>query len=154
MIKNLSIWTIGIAFSLLCNATPALAIQTHGAPEGLYAHQIAHLGFLVAMVYIWLRTRHRKGAGWPLIRLSFVFFAIWNINTFINHGISTALDPAQFQGQIGGLPRYFRAHSFRDFYFFFGKMDHLLSIPAGLCLGLGLRKMHRANQRIPSEDVY
>jgi len=92
--------------------------------------------------------------GWPLIRLSFVFFAIWNINTFINHGISTALDPAQFQGQIGGLPRYFRAHSFRDFYFFFGKMDHLLCIPAGLCLGLGLRKMHRASQRIPSEDVY
>ncbi|MDZ7695927.1 MAG: hypothetical protein U5R49_03030 [Deltaproteobacteria bacterium] len=154
IIRVRAVWPLGILWALLCEATPALAIQTHGAPEGLYAHQIAHLAFLVAMVYIWLRTRHRRGTGWGLIRLAFVFFAIWNINTFINHGISAALLPAQFQGEIGGLPRYFVAHSFSDLYFFFGRMDHFLCIPAGLCLGFGLRKMYRAGRRMPSEDVY
>lgn len=153
-IRHCAACTFGILWGLLCSASPALAIQTHGAPEGLYAHQIAHLAFLGAMVYIYLRTRKRRGAGWGLIRLAFVFFALWNINTFINHGISAALDPAQFQGTIGGLPRYFVAHSFTDLYFFFGRMDHFLCIPAGLCLGFGLRKMYRAGQRMPSEDVY
>lgn len=146
-------WYIGILCCVLGRTAPALAIQTHGPPEGLYAHQIAHLGFLVAMVYIYLRTRDRDGDGWRLIRLSFVFFAVWNLNAFITHGISAALDPAQFQGRIGGLPRYFVAHSSMDLYFFFGKMDHLLCIPAGLCLGLGLRKMYRETQHTSSQDV-
>ena len=147
-------WFFGILCYLLCDPQPALAIQTHGAPEGLYAHQIAHLAFLIAMVYIWLRTRHREGEGWGLIRLSFLFFAIWNIITFINHGISATLDPAKFQGHIGALPRYFVAHSATDIYFFLGKMDHFLCIPAALCLGLGLKKMRRLAQSSPSDDVY
>lgn len=154
VIKGRITMLFGILCCLMCDARPALAIQTHGPPEGLYAHQIAHLGFLVAMVYIYLRTRQRTGDGWRWIRLSFVFFAVWNLNTFITHGVSTALDPAQFQGRIGGLPRYFVAHSFMDLYFFFGKMDHLLCIPAGLCLGLGLRKMYQETQRTSSENVF
>jgi hypothetical protein len=147
-------WFVCTLCCLLCDVRPALAIQTHGAPEGLYAHQIAHLGFLVAMVYIWLRTRHRTGEGWRLIRLSFVFFAVWNMTTFINHGISATLDPAKFQGHMGPLPEYLVARSTLDVYFFFGQMDHFLCIPAALCLGLGLRKMHRSAQHTPSDDVY
>jgi hypothetical protein len=148
-------WGFVILCTLLCDAGPALAIQTHGPPEGLYAHQIAHLGFLVAMVYIWFRTRHREGEGWRLIRLSFVFFAVWNINTFITHSVSVTLDPAKFQGYMGPLPKYFVARSVIDIYFFLGKMDHFLCIPAALCLGLGLQKMRRAvAQHLPSDDVY
>ncbi|MGM0425970.1 MAG: hypothetical protein ACQEQ7_01895 [Thermodesulfobacteriota bacterium] len=106
------------------------------------------------MAYIWLRTRHRTGEGWRLIRLSFVFFAVWNMNTFINHGISAALDPTKFQGDMGTLPRYLVTRSTLDIYFFFGQMDHFLCIPAALCLGLGLRKMRRAAQHTFSDDVY
>jgi hypothetical protein len=147
-------WAIFMTWSLLCDIPSASAIQTHGAPEGLYAHQMAHLGFMVAMVYIWLRTRHRSGEGWGLIRLSFVFFAVWNMATFINHGISATLDSTQFHGHIGPLPRYFVPRSTIDMYFFFGQMDHFLCIPAALFLGLGLRKMRRAVQHSPSADVY
>ncbi len=148
------LWFISGLCCLLYDVHPALAIQPHGAPEGLYAHQIAHLGFLIAMAYIWLRTRHRTGEGWRLIRLSFVFFAVWNMNTFINHGISAALDPTKFQGDMGTLPRYLVTRSTLDIYFFFGQMDHFLCIPAALCLGLGLRKMRRAAQHTFSDDVY
>ena len=154
-VRSRMAWLFGILSYLLCDAHPALAIQTHGPPEGLYAHQIAHLGFLVAMAYIWFRTRHRGGEGWRLIRLSFVFFAIWNMNAFITHSISAALDPSKFQGHMGPLPRYFVARSAVDIYFFLGKMDHLLCIPAALCLGLGLQKMRRAvAQHAPSDDVH
>ncbi|MBW1783015.1 MAG: hypothetical protein JRL30_20015 [Deltaproteobacteria bacterium] len=149
------VWLLGILSFLLWDVHPALAIQTHGPPEGLYAHQIAHLAFLVAMLYIWFRTRHREGEGWRLIRLSFVFFAVWNINTFIMHSVSVALDPSKFQGHMGPLPRYFVARSAIDIYFFLGKMDHFLCIPAAVCLGLGLQKMRRAVAQLPpSDDVY
>ena len=153
-VRRRALWPIITLCCLLCDPWPALAIQTHGAPEGLYAHQIAHVGFLIAMVYIWLRTRHREGEGWPLIRVSFLFFAIWNINTFINHAISAGLDPTKFEGHIGALSQYFVAQAPIDLYFFFAKMDHFLCIPAALCLGLGLRKMRRSAQPPPADDVY
>jgi hypothetical protein len=147
-------WAVFMAGSLLFDIPSASAIQTHGAPEGLYAHQMAHLGFMVAMVYIWLRTRRRAGEGWGLIRLSFVFFAVWNVTTFINHGISATLDSTQFQGHIGPFPEFLVARLPIDLYFFFGQMDHFLCIPAALFLGLGLRKMRQATQHPPSDDVY
>ncbi len=149
-----------LLFGVLCLAwfdadTAVWAIQTHGAPEGLYAHQIAHLAFLIAMAYIWFRTRRREGEGWRLIRLSFIFFAIWNINTFISHAVAAGMDPAALQGRLGPLPRYIVARSALDIYFFFGKMDHFLCIPAALCLGLGLQKMRRAvSEKAGADHVY
>jgi len=131
-----ALWVWDLAFS-----RSALAIQTHGEPEGLYAHQIAHVAFLVAMAYIWFRTSGRQGSGWRLIRLSFVFFALWNINTFIVHGLQASLSPEQFEGQIGALPSHFIPRSIPDIFFFFGKMDHLLCVPAALLLALGLKKL-------------
>jgi len=148
-------WCLCVLLWLMCDTRTALAVQTHGAPEGLYAHQIAHFAFLIAMVYIWLRSRHRAGEGWRLIRLSFVFFAVWNLNTLIAHAVAANLDPANFQGYIGPFPRYFVAHSFMDIYFFFGKMDHFLCIPAVLCLGLGLKQMRRTvSKGTDSDHVY
>jgi cyanate permease len=124
---------------------PLLAVQTHGAPEGLYAHQMGHAAFLAAMIYIWLRTRSRTGPGWRLIRLSFVFFALWNINTFLVHAIEASLSLSQFQGYSEGQAQFFVPRSGMDVYFYFGKMDHLLCAPATLLLGLGLRRLRRSD---------
>jgi hypothetical protein len=131
---------------ILTMPDPVLAIQTHGPPEGLYVHQIAHVGFLVAMIYICLKTRKRRGAGWGLIRLSFIFFALWNVNTLLVHTIQVFLSPDQFQGTTGMLPRYFIPRSGLDIVYYFGKMDHLLCVPAALLLGLGLKKLDRSEQ--------
>ena len=55
----------------------ALAFQSHPAPEGLYAHQFAHVFFLIAMIFLayWLEynklTLHR---GWRLIQAACVLF--------------------------------------------------------------------------------
>ena len=121
------------------------AVQTHGAPEGLYAHQLGHAAFFAAMVYIWFRTRSRPGSGWGLIRLSFIFFALWNINTFLVHAIEASLPVDQFEANAGGQAQDFVLRTGMDVYFYFGKMDHLLCAPAALLLGLGLRRLRRSD---------
>jgi hypothetical protein len=128
------------------------AIQTHSVPEGLYAHQIGHLAFLAAMVYIWSRTRRRPGTGWGFIRLSFIFFGLWNINTFLTHCIQESLSPLQFEGNSWGLPRFFIARSALDIYFFFGKMDHLLCVPGAFFLGLGLKALGEPKHPLDHES--
>ena len=135
----------GAAFALLGCPDPVLAIQTHGNPEGLYAHQMAHVGFIVAMIYIYFKTRNRRGAGWGMIRLSFIFFALWNVNTLVVHAIEDSLSPWQFEG-VGMLPNYFVPRSGLEVFYYFGKMDHLLCVPAALLLGLGLKKLNRSEQ--------
>jgi hypothetical protein len=125
------------------------AVQTHGEPEGLYAHQVGHMAFLAAMIYIGFRIRGRQGAGWGFIRLSFIFFAVWNVNAFLVHAIQSSLSPEQFEGPPGGLAQFFFARDWVDVYFFFGKMDHLLCAPATLFLGLGLRRLGRSGADRP-----
>jgi hypothetical protein len=139
----------GMGAGILTLPETVWAIQTHGPPEGLYAHQIAHVGFLIAMVYIWLKTRNRQGAGWGMIRLSFIFFAMWNVNTLMVHAIQVYLSPEQFEGTTGMLPRYFMPRSGLEVYYYFGKMDHLLCVPAALFLGLGLKKLDRSERTAP-----
>ena len=137
---------LGLALWSLALPPPLQAVQTHGEPEGLYAHQMGHVAFLAAMMYIGFRTRGRRGSGWGFIRLSFIFFALWNVNAFLVHAIQASLSPDQFEGVPGGLARFFLPRSGVDVYFFFGKMDHLLCAPATLFLGLGLKRLGRSDR--------
>jgi hypothetical protein len=140
---------LGIPLYLLGWTQSVWAIQAHGPPEGLYAHQMAHMAFLGAMVYIWFRTRYRGGDGWRPIRLSFIFFALWNLNTLFVHALAGSISPDQFLGSSGELPRYFIARSGLDVYFFLGKMDHFLFVPGAICLGLGLKKLNQSGPLSP-----
>ena len=61
----------------------ALAVQEHGAPEGLYAHQFAHLFFLASMglLIYWLRQRQLvRQAGWRYIQYAALLLH------FLEHG--------------------------------------------------------------------
>jgi len=69
-------------------ATPALATQTHGQPEGLYVHQIAHLFFIISMgiLEFWLRQRNLvREPGWKYIQLAAVLLILWNLNAMAVH---------------------------------------------------------------------
>ncbi|MDX1708368.1 MAG: hypothetical protein R3274_07195, partial [Desulfobacterales bacterium] len=57
-------WLVGL---ILIIAEPAFATQAHSAPEGLYAHQLAHVFFIISMgvLIYWLRARQLvRSAGW------------------------------------------------------------------------------------------
>jgi hypothetical protein len=52
---------------ILFIAQPVLATQAHSAPEGLYAHQLDHIFFIISMgvLIYWLRARQLvKVVGW------------------------------------------------------------------------------------------
>ena len=68
--------------TILAITEPALATQGHGAPEGLFAHQLAHIFFIISMAVLtyWLRERKLvQAVGWRYIQYSALFFILWNV---------------------------------------------------------------------------
>ena len=92
-IRQQSIWAkiflLG-CYSIIFSPKAAWALQTHPAPEGLYAHQLAHL-FFIATLGIFTYWLHSTGLvrerGWRLIQISCFMFILWNLDTFTVHWI-------------------------------------------------------------------
>ncbi len=136
--------TIATAIFFLVPET-AVATQTHGAPEGIYAHQFAHLFFLLSMVILvyWLRQRKLvEKEGWLFIQHAALFFILWNFNVIILH----------FLDEQSMLVVVEKVDSFHirissplgrpaEIYYYLGKMDHVLCVPAMLFLYLGLKRL-------------
>jgi hypothetical protein len=133
--------------SLLLWPRAAWALQTHPAPEGLYAHMLAHLFFIATLGILtyWLHTTGlAMERGWRLIKISCLMFILWNLDTFTVHWIeytmtkdmliTTGLDWSQSLSMTGG---------WRSWVYYFGKFDHLLCVPAMLFLLFGLRHLYR-----------
>ncbi len=126
------------------SAAPALATQTHGEPEGLVVHQMAHILFALSMgtLAYWLGARGLTvRRGWRLIRYAAVLLIVWNLDAFVAHlldeqtGFLTVqqIDPRHlFLAPQPGLevlaPLYYLV-----------KLDHLWCVPALIFLFLGLR---------------
>ena len=123
---------------------PAWATQTHGQPEGLFVHQMAHIFFIVSMgiLEFWLRQRHLTDErGWKYIQLSAVLFILWNIDAALVHFMEEHLD-------ILGISKIDFWHLMIDntqgqksitLIYYFLKLDHLLCVPAMFCLYYGLK---------------
>jgi hypothetical protein len=124
----------------------ALATQGHGGIEGVYAHQIAHLFFIISMggLIYWSRQRGLvRERGWQLIRLSAFFFILWNLDAFLVHLLDDQMEIIQVQ-RIGlwkiRLTDPYNSHALQRLYYF-AKLDHLLCVPAIVFLYLGLRRL-------------
>jgi hypothetical protein len=136
--------TAGILTGLLLSAHPALATQTHGAPEGLYVHQLAHLFFIVSMgsLEFWLRQRNLVlEPGWKYIQMAAILFIFWNIDAMTVHFMDEHL-------HILGITKvdlwHIRIESLQGQYslavlYYLLKLDHLLCVPAMFFLYKGLR---------------
>ena len=78
-----SLFFLALFSLMIFTPNPALATQGHGGIEGVYAHQIAHIFFIISMggLIYWLRQRGLvRERGWQLIRLSAFFFILWNLD--------------------------------------------------------------------------
>ncbi|MDX1764521.1 MAG: hypothetical protein R3231_09395 [bacterium] len=135
-----------VLLSLLFWVGPAWATQTHGQSEGLYSHLIAHVIFLVAMVYFCLKLirsgMHRR-QGWKWITRSAFFFSLWNVTTLFVHSYREFIPPTAFVRNDVGLVTGFFAASWLDLLYYLGRHDHLFSLPALLFLLFGLRALLR-----------
>jgi len=123
---------------------PAWATQTHGQPEGLYAHQIAHIFFIISMgsLEFWLRQRNlTREKGWQYIQLAAVLFILWNLNALTVHFLDEHLE-------IFGIVKIDLWHIQFDnpqgqdaitLLYYLLKLDHLLCVPAMYFLYYGLK---------------
>ena len=146
-----------ILCTMLLLPDQALATQCHGGIEGVYAHQIAHLFFIISMggLIYWLRQRGLvRERGWHLIRLSAFFFILWNLDAFLVHLLDDQLEIIQVQ-QIGLWQ--IRLADLNDnkilkIIYYFAKLDHLLCVPAIVFLFLGLKRLLKEQQLNAAEQ--
>lgn len=124
---------------------PAYGTQTHGAPEGLYVHQMGHLLFFLAAAFLGFRL-HRNpllnGKGWSRIKISCGLFVLWNLYTFIGHILEELMPAQPFAGTAGPWTRVLVEVPIKlglPFYIF--KFDHLLCVPAIVFFFLGVKTL-------------
>lgn len=124
----------------------ALATQGHGGIEGVYAHQIAHLFFIVSIgiLIYWLRERKLvQETGWRYIQYAALFFILWNIDTILVHALDDQFRIIQTQSvgtwQIQIEDAY--SHNVIKLFYYVAKLDHLLCVPALVLLYLGLKRL-------------
>ena len=138
-----SLWVVG---AILIIAEPAFATQAHSAPEGLYAHQLAHIFFIISMgvLIYWLRARQLvQSAGWRYIQYAALFFILWNLDAFTVHLLEEQLAVIDIQ-RINLWQINITANNHSKalaWLYYFAKFDHLLCVPALLFLYFGLRRL-------------
>jgi hypothetical protein len=141
---------------LLMTAAPVMATQGHGHPEGLYAHQMAHVFFAFSMglLIYWLRKRGLTAdAGWRYIQYASFFFILWNADAFLVHFIeeqTTVLEITRvnfWQIRLQPQPGY----EWIDTVYYLAKLDHLLCVPALLCLFIGLKRLYAGSAGLEGE---
>ena len=140
--------------AILIIAEPAFATQAHSAPEGLYAHQLAHIFFIISMgvLIYWLRA-HRlvTSAGWRYIQYAALFFILWNLDAFTVHLLEEQLAVIAIQ-RINPWQINITALNGSKalvWLYYFAKFDHLLCVPALLLLYFGLRRLLTGTETPP-----
>lgn len=128
---------------LLCHCPTAWAVQGHGEAEGPVVHWLAHLLLLVALLLL-LSVLHRRppdpGLSWRSLKLSLLFFLLWDIDHLFIHWFAGAM-PADVRGLGSNLTKdYFVApRTPLNLLYYLGRYDHLLCVPALWFFTLALR---------------
>ena len=138
--------SIGWIGLILAIAEPAFATQAHSAPEGLYAHQLAHIFFIISLGVLtyWLRARRLvQDAGWRYIQYAALFFILWNLDAFTVHLLEEQLAVIDIKRiDLWHINITADNHSNALLWlYYFAKFDHLLCVPALLFLYFGLRRL-------------
>jgi hypothetical protein len=145
----LRILGVSLLLQFTLAAPPAFAIQLHGPPEGLYVHQIGHVLYGLAMLGFAFRirvSRLGKRKSWQLMALGAFLLAGWNGWAFIAHILDIQIPSIDFLLNEQGIKMGLILRTPVDWLYYLFKMDHLICVPALLCIYLSLRRM---NERPP-----
>ena len=145
-----------MTFSFLV-AEKALATQAHGDPEGIYAHQLAHLFFMLSMVILiyWLRQRKlARHTGWRYIQYAAFFFILWNVNVMLVHFLDeqamliTVERISTWQIRVSSS-----SGKWTEITYYVARLDHLICVPAFLFLLLGLKRLVADTETSPEDSL-
>ena len=123
----------------------ALAFQSHPAPEGLYVHQLAHVLFIAAMGILayWLQANgFVRQRGWRLIQVSCLLFILWNVDAFFGHWAEERVSEDVVIGEPDWTQRIILSSVTIGLYYA-RKLDHLICVPAMICLAVGIRSLYK-----------
>ena len=147
-------WVVGAFLGILLLPVNCWALQAHGAPEGLYIHQMAHIHFLLAMGYLYWHIRRSgfAGRGWRYLQTFCLLMIFWNILTFMGHAADGLLEP----GAITTTGVYLRERivgpvTLEKVIYYMAKFDHLLVVPALFFLYIGMRSLYRTVEKHAGE---
>ncbi|MBI5213047.1 MAG: HAMP domain-containing histidine kinase [Nitrospirae bacterium] len=133
-----------LGFLLLLIPARAWAFVPHAYP-GIYIHQMGHVYFFVSCIFIiWAITHHnlQKAKGWRYILLAELFFALWNLDTFIGHVAEFWIENTQIIGSREGWDYFFRevAVEGKEYIYYITRYEFFLIFSAIFFLYLGLRE--------------
>ena len=122
----------------------AWAVQQHGGAEGLVSHQVGHLLFICGMFFLLYRLHISapSGPGWTAFRLFILLIICWNFLTFYGHWHRELIDPDKLLA-VNGKTTGFIISGSMDILFYFSRLDHLLLLPAFLCLFTALTRWRK-----------
>ncbi len=141
---------MAVLLAMLIIPDAAWALQSHGPPEGIYVHQMAHAFFFSSLVFLYRDLRHSasKSKGWNYLRMFCLLMLVWNIVSFTGHAVATQLAPEH----IAGAASYFHSRllgpmDLTKVLFYITRFDHLLLVPALFFLCIGLRSLYFSGER-------
>jgi len=149
--------TVFISLGFLLIPVTGWAFQSHPAPEGLYAHQLAHVVFIGAMglLIYWLEVNQfSRQKGWRLVQAACVLFILWNLVAFVGHWVEEQIPNHLVTGDPDWTQRLDVGTTPLAYVFFALKLDHLVCVPAMVCLFLGIRALYKQaiGKEHPSDD--
>ena len=119
---------------LLCWSGPAWAVQAHGEAEGPVVHLMAHLLLFIALLLL-LYVLHTKppdtGLSWRSLKLSLLFFLLWDMDHLFIHWFSGDMYADIRDSGVNLVGDYFVGpRTLLNFFYYMGRFDHLLCVPA------------------------
>jgi hypothetical protein len=138
-----------IILGLIVGPDLGWAFQAHPAPEGLYGHQIAHGLFILAMgiLIYWLQVNDFvQQRGWRLIQMACILLMLWNLTAMLGHWVEERAPADAVIGESDWTQRIILDSAMMRLYYVL-KLDHLVCVPALVCLCLGIRSLYKAALR-------
>jgi len=126
----------------------AWAVQNHGAPEGLYVHQLAHIFYTAAMCYLFWGVRKSafKAQGWRYLQVFCVLIILWNVLAFAGHILALHIHNSDFtHGASYLITRLQGPFTSVKFWYYFAQLDHLFSIPSFFFLYLAMKDIYHSS---------
>ena len=140
--RNIFICSLLLIFGASENAW---ALQSHGPPEGIYVHQMAHVLFTGALIYLYWHTRTTPviaSRGWRYLQVFCGFLILWNLLAFAGHEAFEQLAPSDFIDKGTWKEQLAGPVSSLKVLYYITKMDHFLNVPALLALVVSLRTFY------------
>lgn len=145
-ISRYSILLVIAFFGCVFLPEQGMALQTHGEPEGIYVHQMAHIIYIAALGYLYWDTQRSafSDRGWIYLRIFCVLTILWNILAFVGHAATQILHPEDFITTEGYLmSKVNMPITFVKIVYYAARLDHLLMVPAMFFLFLSMRSFYK-----------